>query len=217
MRILFTVFIVVISCFTASSDQKWFQGVVVLSSGEVKVGQLQYHPKWEAVTFKEGDAVETFPVGKLSQFRYFDNELEVWRKFFPYDAMKQGFRKAEFYEVVFLGEYQLLRKEKAVEPVPRDRGMLTSSMSASERTVWEQAACYNYFFGHSIDNIVPLADFKNYMKETELFEELNTLADEHRLSWRDNHDIVMMINYLNCRAGEGCLPEFQLSKMVASN
>jgi hypothetical protein len=130
--------------------------------------------------------------------------------------MTQGFRRLEFYEVVFFGDFQLLRKRKEIEPVSRDNGMQTSSMSALERVAWEQAVCYNYFFSNGT-SIVPLADFKSYMKETELFEELNSLADEHRLSWRDNHDIILMINYLNCRAGEGCLPKLQLSRMIASN
>ncbi|MEQ8687752.1 MAG: hypothetical protein RIE86_20775 [Imperialibacter sp.] len=218
MKILATVFIVVFSCLHSFADQKWSQGVVVLTSGEVKVGLLQYHPRWDAVSFKgeeKASAVETFPANKLSQFSFFDDHIEVWRKFYTYIANKRGFNQPVFYEVVIKGYFSLLRKEKSIEPVYDN--VASSANSINDRMLREQIAGFDFFFCHN-NNIVPLSNFKKYMKEKGLFEELDNFADTHRLSWRESYDIVMMINYLNCSSGSGgCQEDLELTRLASSN
>ncbi|CAD5293072.1 MULTISPECIES: hypothetical protein [unclassified Imperialibacter] len=218
MKILATVFIVVFSCLHSFADQKWSQGVVVLTSGEVKVGLLQYHPKWNAVSFKKEEkelAVQTFPANKLSQFSFFDDHIEVWRRFYTYISNKRGFNQPVFYEVVIKGDFSLLRKEKPIEPMYQDGA--SSASSINERMIWEQVAGFDFFLSHN-SNIVPLGSFKKYIKEEGLFEELDNFADIHRLSWRESYDIVMMINYLNCSSGSGgCQEDLELTRLASSN
>lgn len=175
------------------------------------VGQLQYHARWDAVTFRHDEAVQTFPAARLAQFRFFDVEMKVWRKFYPYIKPDEAFPRPEFYEVVFAGDFQLMRRRKPIEPVRRGG----EAASARDQLLWEQVAAYDYFFKHGND-IVPLTGFRQYMTGSDFAADLERYAEAHRLSWRTAHDIVLMLNYLNCLLGTGCRQELLLDKMMAS-
>jgi hypothetical protein len=216
MKTLAATLLLVAACsLLLSAQHRWDEGVIVSTSGDVRVGQLQYYPKWETVSFKEDSTVNTFPVHQLSQFRLFDTDLGVWRKFYAYEASYKGFKRTMFYEVIFIGEYALLRKEKAVEPVEA-RSLTAERLGRTDNSlVHEQVDRYNFFFRHGKE-IVPLYEFKDYMRSTDRFEEIDSFAADNRLSWRSNHDIVILMNYLNCSAGETCLQELLPARLASS-
>jgi hypothetical protein len=147
--------------------------------------------------------------------RFFDDHIEVWRKFCTYITNRRGFNQPVVYELVIKGDYSLLRKEKSIEPMYDD--VISSVNSIRDRMLREQVAGFDFFFSHN-NNIVPLGSFKKYIKEEGLFEELDNFADIHRLSWRESYDIVMMINHLNCSSGSaGCQEGLELNRLASSN
>ncbi len=217
MKILSTALLVFVSLSSSFARQEWSQGVVVLNSGEVKVGLLQYHPKWSAVSYKDEtdkELVQTFPPNKLSQFRFFDSEIEAWRKFYTYSATENGFQRPIIYELVFRGGFSLLRKEKSIEPIYNSRS--STSDVVEEKVIREQVLAFDFFFCHE-DRILPLGDFKKYAHAKGFFDELDLIATTHHLSWRIDYDIVIMMNYLNCSSGTSCLEDFALTRMASSH
>ncbi len=200
----------------AAPDTQWHQGVVVLNSGEVLTGKLQYHPKWEAVSLKGEGGVQTYPASGLSQFRFFDSDRSLWRKFHSFRPGSETSGKM-IYEEVVKGSFSLLRKYKQIAPVKEgENKYLSHSSPEKEKLLMDHVVDFDFYFFHG-GQMLPLNDFREYTRELPESKALKEFAELHSLDWRNRFDVVMMMNFLNCSAQQGCLPEFELSEMVASN
>jgi len=212
LLLIFTLF----STSFAGPDTQWYQGVVVLSSGEVLTGPMQYHPKWEAVLLKGDGGVQTYHASGLSQFRFFDSDRSLWRKFHSFRQGRETHSNM-IYEEVVKGSFSLLRRYKQIAPVKEgENKYLTHSSPEKEKLLMDHVVDFDFYFFHE-GQMLPLTDFRAYTQKLPESKALREFAEMHHLNWRDKFDVVMMMNFLNCSAQQGCLPEFELSKMVASN
>lgn len=200
----------------AAPDTRWHQGVVVLNSGQVLTGPLQYHPKWEAVSLKGEAGIQTYHASGMSQFRFFDSDRSLWRKFHSFRPASETSNNM-IYEEVVKGAFSLLRRYKQIAPVKEgENKYISHSSPEKEKLLMDHVVDFDFYFFHD-GRMLPLNDFKEYAHELAENEVLMEFAELHHLDWRNKFDVVMMLNFLNCSAQQGCLPEFEMSEMVASN
>ena len=123
-------------------SQQWFDGSLVLSNGNVRVGRISIECDHDLVLFEQEAVRTVYPAHKIQSVYFYDYTTNV-------NSRYQSLRKSEgvgsrfyLYEVVLAGEIDVLRRKK--------------SSAFPKHTA---PTDYNYFIHHN-NVLVPLRKFK---------------------------------------------------------
>ena len=174
----------------AHSENEWHRGEIVLATGEVLSGQLNYTE--DGVQCNINNRIRAFSTFQVSQFNFYDPSLNVNRTFIPVDIhMARNVKKSAFYELVSEGSITLLRKEVHTYKLAND--------PYQERDLaWETRTVQR--FQHDVH--MRVKDFEYYYVHNGNFHQLNNFRKEiHPLLQRHQAAITHFIekNSLNTR------------------
>ncbi len=113
-RIIFIFIIFISSGFSSLKKIDWKEGMVIFKSQDFHQGYLYFDVATNLVLIKKDGFVLTYPASKVEKFQYFDDELNVNRKFISVEKLKVNYIKESFLEIVLAGFIPLYRKEKAI-------------------------------------------------------------------------------------------------------
>src|SRR6478736_11674 len=109
MKILFVAFLI---SHLANAQQRWSEGVAVLSDSQVMVGKISFDHN--VLLAKQEDQVTVLPSHKVNSFRFYDVESNINRHFVSLPSYRGIFPTSYFYEVVIWGNTSVIRKQHSI-------------------------------------------------------------------------------------------------------
>lgn len=181
-----------------SMSPDWNPGVLVTNKQEVINGSLLYDPKFELVQLKVDGKIQTLSTDRVHSFRFYDQQQELHRRFIAInnEALAPNHQTA-FYELIFSGEYSLLRKHNNITtPNPPIERNMTYEFS-KERLMYEQVIGFSYYIEHH-HQFFPLQDFrKKLWPLIQPEESMQSYISEEKLSLHKKGDQVKMLIHYN--------------------
>jgi len=99
-------------CKLSAQENTWHHGSVVLSSQEVRVGEICHQGMHDAILFRSNKQVSVLAAHKIQSVQYYDSQANINRKFISIRETNVVWRVHKLYEVVLQGEVSVLRKPK---------------------------------------------------------------------------------------------------------
>lgn len=163
----------------------WYEGVVVLKTNEVMVGEVFIQPSLNVVLFRSSGKTSFFPAGKISYVNFNDGKVNMPRKFIAQISKLNGREMANLYEVVLQGEMSVVRKPKG---------------SVVHGAEMDDVRSFDYFILWN-NNLLKLSDFKRsiYPSMAEDSGWLKNIAQKERLDPNHASDAIRLIHFYNER------------------
>src|SRR5688500_13804136 len=100
-KCLLTLIVMIYLSINGFSQQhlEYYNGMMVLNSGEVVWGKISYNLAHDLTSCKEGKIIKTFSPYQVNYFRFYDEKLQINRYFRVIEEQLGQFKKKGFYEV----------------------------------------------------------------------------------------------------------------------
>lgn len=178
---------------TFAEDITWHKGSLVLKNTTVLTGAIAINQEYDLVLFKSNDGLTIYPANKVRSFQYYDESVNINRKFTSIQQKVSALTTHRLYEIVLVGEISVLRE--------------LSSRLADEN---DHRDGYNYFvqfFGEHLK----LHHFRSkvfpYLLKT--CESLQRHIRKNRLNPNNRAHAILIIEFYN--------QEFRSTAVIASN
>lgn len=169
-------------CFSvyASGSLKWNAGILVTIDGQVQQGELAFQVS-EIVLFRTAGEVTVYPANKVHSFRYYDQEENINRKYVSH--LSAYGRNASFYEVIVVGEVNVMRLLKSQRITDRKKSDLDD---------------YDYFVLLE-ENLINLKQFSNKVYPNLVYrsEQIPFLVKEQHLNPNQKADAIRIVQLYN--------------------
>jgi hypothetical protein len=185
IRSIFLIAIFLWPSFSSHSQGKdeWFDGTIVLASGELVWGKINYNLQHDLAICKQGALTKTYSPYQVNYLRYYDEGLQVNRYFKVIEEKKNQFKKKGFYEVVLDGTLPLVRKQKPY---------LLDDNESIEKD-------YDYYV-ISREGLVNVFYFKKTVVKKMMNDyqfEIRNYANKEKLSYYRLKDQIMILDFYN--------------------
>ncbi|MDN5204953.1 hypothetical protein QQ008_26420 [Fulvivirgaceae bacterium BMA10] len=171
-----------------AQENEWNSGALVLSDNQVLVGELQYHHQHDMVILKIDNKMKTFPAFKINEFRFYDANDDINRRFRALDVKNaKGANLKVIYEVVLHGSLSLLRKEK-------------KHKSKCERSNLRREIEDYVYYSYDEERLVEMRNFKKRVLPLLMQErgpQLTKFIEEHKLNLDKPATYVKILDYYN--------------------
>ena len=164
---------------SAADVVRWNQGVIVMSDGNVRQGELAYQMS-EMVLFRTAGEVSVLPAYKIHSFRYYDARENVNRKFVSRRSLSGTM---DFYEMIVVGEVSVVR---------RFSHQVITNRKKSDIDDYDYFVCLQ-------DNLVPLKQFRNkvYPNLLTSSHQMEIQIKTHHLNPNRKADAIQIIQLYN--------------------
>ena len=95
---------------------EWYHGVIVLSSQEVRSGEISLEAVHDLVLFRKGDTVTVYPAHKVTSLFFYDAANNINHKYISIKEDHGIHHAYHLYEVVLQGELSVWRKATVARP-----------------------------------------------------------------------------------------------------
>ncbi len=175
MRKMFLVALNLLALHVAAQGDLWYSGAVVTKENQVLAGDILFHPRYDLLVVRQNDQTSVMIAGKLKSFQFYDESINVNRKFISFS---NAALENKIYEVVVSGEVMVLRREKnTTVEIPSDE------------------AGFNYYFLQN-GSVRDLRKFR-----ASLYPQLRSLLEVERkhlhLNPNEPADVIQMIELYN--------------------
>ncbi len=180
----------------------WFEGVIVMNDGDVKVGSVSYATDYDMIAIQDGEKKLYFNAHQVAKFTFYDHEKNQIRNF-EAKALRVNdqIRGRSFYEIIIKGEYSLLRKRMPYNYHLTDERYedVSNSLAGISRSDYEEAMSYSYFISFE-DQIVPMVKFRSKilpnMKKS-LGQDLKEFMKHKRIRLDNDAHKILLVKYYN--------------------
>jgi hypothetical protein len=188
----------------AMAKTLWNRGELSLANGTVLTGDLSYNWKAEIVQYQEGNTIKAFSAFQVKEFKYFDTQFNVLRKFIAVDyPLKQSFKRVLFLEEFGIGPMMIYRRLRhAHDPIKIGN---PSAFGVDDQTIKRlDNFTYYIFEGDKITNLDDFAQTLWPRMKTEFSDELTHYSETLHIDMGSTLARLLLItqyNQLKVRAG----------------
>ena len=119
MKIFFCL-LLVNSLYTEAQSVKWYDGSVVLASGDLVVGKIVIEPSLNVLLVQQNNTRTVYPAHKVKSFYYYDDGSDINRRFISLQDKSTIYNHHQLFEIVVQGEVSVLRRQKTRSLNPSD-------------------------------------------------------------------------------------------------
>ena len=173
--------LLLVNSFSANAQSlKWYDGSVVLASGDVIVGRMVVDPFLDVVLFQENDKRTVYPAHKVRSLYYYDDSYDINRRFIALKEKTLPHNHYQLFEIVVRGEVNVLRKQQTRFLNPSD------------------ALDFTYYVSYR-DDVVLLRKFgkKIYPQLKSSMEKLDDYVSANHLREYDSSNSIKIIEFYN--------------------
>ena len=180
MKKIFLCLLLVNSFSVNAQSLKWYDGSVVLTSGDVIVGRMMVDPFLDVVLFQENDKRTVYPAHKVRSLYYYDDSYDINRRFIALKEKTLPHNHYQLFEIVVHGEVNVLRKQKTRFLNPSD------------------ALDFTYYVSYR-DDVVLLRKFgkKIYPQLKSSMEKLDDYVSANHLREYNSSNSIKIIEFYN--------------------
>ncbi len=180
MKKIFFCLLLVNCVHTKAQSLKWFEGSVVLTSGDVIVGKMVIEPSLDVLLVQQENARIVYPAHKIKSFYYYDESSDINRRFVSLRDKSTLHNHNQLFEIVLQGEVNVLRRQK------------TRSLKPSD------ALDFTYYVTYQ-DDVMLLKKFgkKVYPQLVSTMERLDDFVVSNHLRAYDDSNSIRIIEYYN--------------------
>jgi len=109
---IFFCLLLVNSLYAEAQSLKWYDGSVVLTSGDVIVGKMAIEPSLDVLLVQQNDIRSVYPAHKIKSFYYYDESADINRRFTSLRDKSTLHKNHQLFEIVVQGEVSVLRRQK---------------------------------------------------------------------------------------------------------
>ena len=120
MKRIFFCLLFVNSLYTEAQSLKWYNGSVVLTSGDVIVGRMAIEPSLNVLLVQQNNIRSVYPAHKVKSFYYYDDSANINRRFISLRDKSVLYNHYQLFEIVVQGEVNVLRRQKTRSLNPSD-------------------------------------------------------------------------------------------------
>lgn len=183
--------------FAGRQEKGWNQGVIVLLSGEIIRGDLQYDQHQEVVQCRAGETTQAYTALRVKYFRFLDQQMGIERKFIPvaYNPTSD-YKHDAFFEVVSDGPITLLRKHSRWKHLAGNPGFMHVN---PELGFSNQVIGFDYY----VQQPAGLKRVKNFRKEffpaimQEYGDQVNQFVRQNQLKLFMMASQIIVVQYYN--------------------
>ena len=180
MKRIFFCLLLVNSQYTEAQSLKWYNGSVVLTSGDVISGKMVVEPSLDVLLVEQNNVRAVYSAHKIKSFYYYDEFSDINRRFISLQDKSTLYNHHQFFEIVVQGEVSVLRKQKTRFLHPSD------------------ALDFTYYVTYRND-LMLLKKFgrKVYPQLKTSMERLEDFVWSNRLRAYDSSNSIRIIEYYN--------------------
>jgi hypothetical protein len=177
---IFFCLLLVNSLYTEAQSLKWFDGSVVLTSGDVINGKMVVEPSLGVLLVQQNSLRTVYPAHKIKSFYYYDDFSDINRRFISLLDKSRLYNHHQFFEIVVQGEVSVLRRQQ------------TRSLHPSD------ALDFTYYVSYR-DDVMLLKKFgrKVYPQLRTSMERLEDFVASNHLRAYDSSNSIRIIEYYN--------------------
>jgi hypothetical protein len=175
----------------------WFEGTIVFDDLQVLEGLVSYDEQREVICFKKHEQVQAFSAAQVRNFRFFDTEMRILRRFETkkiYQEQDNYISKA-FFEIVLDGEIEVVRRAKKTRHSVDNNSRIKTHIEIAQ----DQIRGYDYYI-YFEGVVLELRNFKReilpLLMSTHRDEIAGYIKQHHINDGLLSHNI-MLINYYN--------------------
>lgn len=180
MKRILCCLLLVNSLYAEAQSLKWYDGSVVLISGDVINGKMVVEPSLDVLLVQQNSVRTVYPAHKIKSFYYYDESSDINRRFISLRDKSTLYNHHQLFEIVVQGEVSVLRRQK------------TRSLHPSD------ALDFTYYVTHN-DDVMLLKKFgrKVYPQLKALMESLEDFVLSNHLRAYDSSNSITIIEYYN--------------------
>src|SRR5688572_11402532 len=91
---------------------EWFDGSIVLSTGEVRVGTISPEASHDLILFQQGELRMVYPAHAIKAFYFYDKPADINRRYVSLKEQAGVQVRHALYEVVISGDVSVVRRKK---------------------------------------------------------------------------------------------------------
>ena len=173
--------LLLVNCINTNAQSlKWFEGSVVLTSGDVIIGKMVIEPSLDVLLVQRDKERIVYPAHKVKSFYYYDESSDINRRFISLRDNSAMHNHYQLFEIVLQGEVDVLRRQK------------TRSLKPSD------ALDFTYYVSYR-DDVMLLRKFgkKVYPHLKSSMETLDEFVVSNHLRAYDDSNSIRIIEYYN--------------------
>ena len=120
MKRIFFCLLLVNSLTTKAQSLKWYDGSVVLATGDVIIGKMVVEPSLNALLVQQSSVRTVYPAHKIKSLYFYDDSSDINRRFISLRDKSMLYNHCQLFEIVVLGEVSVLRKQETRSRKPSD-------------------------------------------------------------------------------------------------
>lgn len=233
MKILpYTFLSILCFCFSIAQaqiqDDLWFDGTVQLENGEEIEGTLSFYSdhKTGVLQINSGDKILSFDAKQVLSFSFFDDKLEINRRFYslPYKRLGENYEIMLFFEATYEGPYLSLLSKTVFKSETRTSNPYQYRYSGYYIPSWYNdpytPRTYSIMVPYETLYVVTAeSNIENYSEATPLNSRriryrkpdhnmllkmmrdkrgaIEKFVDENKLDYRRKMDLIKIVQYYN--------------------
>ena len=180
MKRIFFCLLLLNSLNTKAQSLKWYDGSVVLTSGDVIIGKMVVEPLLDVLLVQQNDIRTVYPAHKIKSLYYYDDSFDINRRFISLRDKSTLYHHYQLFEIVVQGEVTVLRKQQ------------TRSLKPSD------ALDFTYYVTYR-DNVMLLKKFGNrvYPQLKSSMDTLEDFVSSNHLREYNSSNSIKIIEYYN--------------------
>ena len=180
MKKIFFCLLLVNSLTTKAQSLKWYDGSVVLTTGDVIIGKMVVEPSLNVLLVEQNNIRAVYPAHKIKSLYYYDDSSDINRRFISLRDKSTLYNHYQLFEIVVQGEVSVLRKQETKYLKPSD------------------ALDFTYYVAYC-DDVMLLKKFgkKVYPQLNSSMETLDDFVSSNHLRQYDSSNSITIIEYYN--------------------
>jgi len=165
---------------TKAQSLKWYDGSVVLTTGDVIIGKMVVEPSLNVLLVQQSSIRTVYPAHKIKSLYYYDDSSDINRRFISLRDKSTFYNHHQLFEIVVQGEVSVLRNQQ------------TKSLKPSD------VLDFTYYVSYR-DDVMLLKKFgkKVYPQLKSSMETLDDFVSSNHLREYDSSNSITIIEYYN--------------------
>ena len=180
MKKIFFCLLLVNPLTTKAQSLKWYDGSVVIATGNVIIGKMAVEPSLNVLLVEQNNIRTVYPAHKIKSLYYYDDFADINRRFISLRDKSTLHNHYQLFEIVVQGEVSVLRKQETRYLKPSD------------------ALDFTYYVDYR-DDLMLLKKFgkKVYPQLKSSMETLDDFVSSNHLREYDSSNSITIIEYYN--------------------